>query len=79
MDMTLTLVLVNLVLQVIQTFDKFISRINKSSCCGGILELSPTSPQRQISNSNNNELALNTKTGKSIHIDIIKEEEGMQV
>lgn len=77
--MTLTLVLVNLVLQIIQTFDKFISRINKSSCCGGMLELSPTSPQRQLSN-NNNEVALNTKTGKSIHIDIVKEEnkpEGM--
>jgi hypothetical protein len=71
MDTTLTLVLVNLILQVIQTFDKFISRINKSSCFGGSIELSPSSPKQN--NGNNAEVALNTQTGKSIHIDIVKQ------
>lgn len=66
-DATFTLILVNLILQVIQTLDKFISRINKSSCCGNVLELSPSSPR-----------ALNAQTNESnekhITIDLVNKQ-----
>ena len=66
-DPTFTLILVNLILQVIQTLDKFISRINKSSCCGSVLELSPSSPR-----------ALNAQTNeienKHITIDVVNKQ-----
>ena len=67
MDTTLTLVLVNLVLQVLQTFDKFISRINKSSCFGGSIELSPSSPR--VLNTQTNEIE-----NKHITIDVVNKQ-----
>jgi len=67
MDTTTTLIIVNLVLQVIQMIEKFISRINKSSCFGGSIELSPSSPR-----------TLNTQTNeienKHITIDVVNKQ-----
>jgi hypothetical protein len=67
MDTTTTLIIVNLVLQVIQMIEKFISRINKSSCFGGSIELSPSSPR-----------PLNTQTNeienKHITIDVVNKQ-----